>query len=70
MAQLLIDTGNDILPQQPPSMPEPKFDFTKMPQMSEQEFQSDVMGNDGEEDVMFMSMSDFKKKLDAMSMQK
>ena len=50
--------------------PEAKFDFTKMPQMSEHEFQSDVMGNEGEDDVMFMSMSDFKKKLDMMSMNK
>ena len=39
--------------------------------MSEQEFAEDVMNNgdgDGEDDVMFMSMDDFKKKLDMMSM--
>ena len=38
-----------------------------MPQMSEAEFIDDMKGEDGEEDVMFMSMQDFKKKLDMMS---
>ena len=38
--------------------------------MSEQEFQEDMMGDaNGEDDVMFMSMQDFKKKLDLMSNQ-
>ena len=41
-----------------------------MPQMSEEEFTSkmgDGMGEDNEDDVHFMSMKDFKDKLDAMS---
>lgn len=35
-----------------------------MPQMSEEEFNEDIRGEDGDDDVMFMSMQDFKKKLD------
>lgn len=39
-----------------------------MPHMSEEEFNQGIGGNDGEEnDVMFMSMQDFKSKLDMMS---
>jgi len=39
-----------------------------MPHMTEREFEKDVLGDpNGEEDVMFMSMQDFKKKLDQMS---
>lgn len=43
-----------------------------MPQMSEEQFNEEMRmgeGSDGEDnDVMFMSMHDFKKKLDMMSM--
>ena len=41
--------------------------------MSEEEFAEgmrDGAGEDNEDDVMFMSMQDFKKKLDMMSMQR
>ena len=76
VAELLIQTGNT--PQMPNSFAQnaalsPQLDFTKMPQMSEEEFTEgmrDGAGEDNEDDVMFMSMQDFKKKLDMMSAQR
>ena len=73
VAELLLETGNA------PDTPQSSFaqnvakpaemDFTKMPQMSEEQFNEEMnQENDDEEgDVMFMSMQDFKNKLDMMS---
>ena len=73
VAELLIETGNQFSPQSfAANVPAPQMDFTKMPQMSEEEFtegfrNADGNGEDDDADVMFMSMQDFKKKLDMMS---
>ena len=72
VAELLIETGNQHSFAQTAAQA-PQLDFTKMPQMSEQEFtegmRQSVDGDNNEEDVMFMSMQDFKNKLDMMSSQ-
>ena len=74
VAELLFETGNQFSPQAfAQKIPTPQIDFTKMPQMSEEEFNEGMRNfeNDGEDeegDVMFMSMDNFKKKLDMMSM--
>lgn len=70
VAELLLQTGNQFT--SPQSFAQnaaqaPQLDFTKMPQMSEEQFNEDIRGEDGDDDVMFMSMQDFKKKLDQMS---
>jgi len=49
---------------------EPSFVNARMPQMSEQEFKSEMGGDGEDDDIMFMSMADFKKKLDMMSSRK
>ena len=72
VAELLIETGNQHSFAQTAAQA-PQLDFTKMPQMSEQEFtegmRQSVDGDNNEDDVMFMSMQDFKNKLDMMSSQ-
>lgn len=68
VAELLLETGNQMVQEVALSETTPPVNFTKIPHMSEQEFNEGIGGNDGEDnDVMFMSMQDFKKKLDMMS---
>ena len=67
VAELLIETGNQIsLSEQHAGEGPSDLDFPKVPPLSEEEFAAGMQGDGQDDDVMFMSMQDFKKKLDLM----